>query len=129
MDDVLAFCKGVAQWAKENKPILVWPTKEIETEVSEAVSTSTQTEIVPATETACTCPVPNQVLEVCRTDDHAPKVVYKSLDPFYAIPLPDDKAQLIDEFVPKGSLLVKIAGLSGVSAVALGAYGAHSKSR
>jgi len=125
MDDVLAFCKGVAQWAKENKPILVWPTKEIETEVSEAVSTSTQTEIVPATETACTCPVPNQVLEVCRTDDHAPKVVYKSLDPFYAIPLPDDKAQLIDEFVPKGSLLVKIAGLSGVSAVALGAYGAH----
>jgi len=125
MDDVLAFCKGVAQWAKDNKPILVWPTKEMETEVAEAVSTSTQTEIVPATETACTCPVPNQVLEVCRTDDHAPKVVYKSLDPFYAIPLPDDKTQLIDEFVPKGSLLVKIAGLSGVSAVALGAYGAH----
>ena len=56
-------------------------------------------------------------------------MVYKSLDPFYAIPLPDDKTQLIDEFVPKGSLLVKIAGLSGVSAVALGAYGAHSKSR
>ena len=56
-------------------------------------------------------------------------MVYKSLDPFYAIPLPDDKGQMIDEFVPKGSLLVKIAGLSGVSAVALGAYGAHSKSR
>ena len=37
MDDVLAFCKGVAQWAKENKPILVWPTKEMETEAAEVM--------------------------------------------------------------------------------------------
>ena len=32
-----------------------------------------------------------------------------------------------DKFVIQGSPFVRLAGLSGASAVALGAYGAHSK--
>ena len=54
-------------------------------------------------------------------------MIEQSVQPVYAINLPNDKAQILDDFVSKGSLFVRVAGLSGVTAVAMGAYGAHSK--
>ena len=89
--------------------------------------TSTQTMAINAPETNCTCPVPSSYVSVCQTPNHAPRVVEQSLQPSYSIQLPNDQVQMLEDFVPKGSIFVRIAGLSGVSAVAMGAYGAHSK--
>jgi len=119
MDDVVAFCQGALQWAKTITPKLVWPVEEIEKEVSE-------TTLVNASETVCTCPVTSQVVSVCQMPNHAPRVIQQSLQPSYSLHLPNDQLLVLEEFVPKGSLFVRIAGLSGVSAVALGAYGAHT---
>ena len=80
-----------------------------------------------APEEDCYCPVPSSYVSVCQTPNHAPRVIEQSVQPIYSINLPNDKAQILDDFVSKGSLFVRIAGLSGVSAVAMGAYGAHSK--
>ena len=80
-----------------------------------------------ASETNCNCPVPSSYVSVCQTPNHAPRVIEQSLQPIYSINLPNDQSQAISDFVSKGSLFVRIAGLSGVSAVAMGAYGAHSK--
>ena len=71
--------------------------------------------------------MPSQVVSVCQIPNHAPKIIQQSVQPSYSIQLPNDQVLMLTDFVPKGSLFVKIAGLSGVSAVALGAYGAHSK--
>jgi hypothetical protein len=78
-------------------------------------------------ETNCTCPVPSHYVSVCQIPNHAPRVVEQSVQPSYTIQLPDDQVQMLTDFAPTGSLFVRIAGLSGVSAVAMGAYGAHSK--
>ena len=83
--------------------------------------------ILKAPETNCNCPVPSSYVSVCQTPNHAPRVIEQSVQPVYAINLPNDKAQILDDFVSKGSLFVRVAGLSGVAAVAMGAYGAHSK--
>ena len=80
-----------------------------------------------APETNCNSPVPNSYVSVYQTPNHAPRVIEQSVQPVYTFNLPNDKAQIIDDFVSKGSLFVRVAGLSGVTAVAMGAYGAHSK--
>ena len=81
-----------------------------------------------APETNCNCPVPSSYVSVCQTPNHAPRVIEQSVQPIYSINLPNDQSQVLSDFVSKGSLFVRLAGLSGVSAVAMGAYGAHSKS-
>lgn len=127
MDDVLAFCKGtseiISKWTKDTMPKLVWPVEEIEQEVT---NVSTQTPFVVVPETNCTCPVPSHYVSVCQIPNHAPRVVEQSVQPSYSIQLPDDQVQMLNDFAPTGSLFVRIAGLSGVSAVAMGAYGAHT---
>lgn len=124
MDAVVAFCEEAIQWAKTNSPKFVWPVEEIEKEVTD---TTTQTSaLASAGETVCPCPVPSQVVSVCQIPNHAPKIIQQSVQPSYSIQLPNDQVLMLTDFVPKGSLFVKIAGLSGVSAVAMGAYGAHT---
>jgi len=123
MDDVLAFCRGASQWAKDNMPKIVWPAEETEKEVT---NIGTQTPIIKASETNCMCPVPSSYVSVCQTPNHAPRVIEQSIQPSYSIQLPDDQVQMLNDFATKGSLFVKIAGLSGMSAVAMGAYGAHT---
>ena len=99
----------------------------------QASSVSTQTtvsevDVLPsAPETNCVCPVPSSYISVCQTPNHAPRVIEQSVQPIYSINLPNDQAEILNDFVAKGSLFVRIAGLSGVSAVAMGAYGAHSE--
>jgi len=129
MDDVLAFYRGASQWAKDKIPKLVWPTEDTETEISNATTqtaVSSVDMILKAPETNCNCPVPSSYVSVCQTPNHAPRVIEQSVQPVYAINLPNDKAQILDDFVSKGSLFVRVAGLSGVTAVAMGAYGAHT---
>ena len=82
-----------------------------------------------APETNCVCPVPSSYISVCQTPNHAPRVIDQSVQPIYSINLPNDQSEILNDFVAKGSLFVRIAGLSGVSAVAMGAYGAHSEYR
>ena len=80
-----------------------------------------------ASETNCNCPVPSSYVSVCQTPIHAPSIIEQAVQPIYSINLPNEQSQALTDFVSKGSLFVRIAGLSGVSAVAMGAYGAHSK--
>ena len=83
--------------------------------------------ILKAPETNYNSPVPSSYVSVYQTPNHTPRVIEQSVQPVYTFNLPNDKAQIIDDFVSKGSLFVRVAGLSGVTAVAMGAYGAHSK--
>ena len=92
------------------------------------VNTSTQTVISSVPETVCTCPVSSQYITLCPIPNHAPRVIENPLElqPIQSS-YENEQLQLLGELVGKGSFFVKIAGLSGVSAVAMGAYGAHSK--
>ena len=73
----------------------------------------------------CSCPIPNQYLSVCAIPNHEPRVIgeLSAIEPSRL----NEHFEILDELVHNGSLFVRIAGLSGVSAVAMGAYGAHSK--
>lgn len=124
MDDVLAFCQAASQQIKSLVPKLVWPGEEIEKEV---VNTSTQTVISSVPETVCTCPISSQYITLCPIPNHAPRVIENPLElqPIQSS-YENEQLQLLGELVSKGSFFVKIAGLSGVSAVAMGAYGAHT---
>jgi len=129
MDDVIAFYRGASQWAKDNMPKLVWPSEDVANEASSVSTQTTVSEVdtLPsAPETNCVCPVPSSYISVCQTPNHAPRVIEQSVQPIYSINLPNDQAEILNDFVNKGSLFVRIAGLSGVSAVAMGAYGAHT---
>ena len=66
------------------------------------------------------CPIPTPTPEPSHCLNCCPSAIKISADEH-------EQFKLLGQFVERGSLFVKVAGLSGVSAVALGAYGAHSE--